>query len=77
MSTAGWIPRASSRSSSSAAASSSRAAAMIAAASPGSVAVRDSASRSETESDDEALLGAVVEVPLEQAAGLVRGLDDA
>ena len=63
--TAGWMPRASSRSSSSACASSSRAPARSCGAPSGSVSSFDSTRRSDRRERHESLLRAVVEVSLE------------
>ena len=76
MSTAGWIPRASSRSSAVAVARSSIASSSSSAASAGS-ALELAAREPEREREaDEVLLGAVVQVALEPAAGVVGGRDD-
>ena len=73
VSTAGWMPRASSRSSSMASWSSSRTRAEML----GAVVVEPVLEHFELEADgQQAVLGAVVEVALEAAAGLVGGGDD-
>ena len=76
VSTAGWIPRASSRRSSRAAASSSRAATRTSSAPAGSELHLRLREPQRERQRDEPLLGAVVEVPLEPAPRFVAGLDD-
>ena len=77
LSSAGWMPRASSRSSLIASCASSRAWAISGAALAGSLASRDSASPSISDEGDQALLRAVVQVALDPPALGVRGRDDA
>ena len=77
MRTAGWIPRASSRSSSSACVSSSRAPRGAPPPRPGRPLSFDSTSAERDRERDEPLLGAVVQVALERAARAILGANEA